>query len=54
VDVVREYAVERAVAQGDFTEGCRRHALVMAELAGGLAGVARRSGFCGRRGRSSM
>jgi transcriptional regulator with XRE-family HTH domain len=47
VDVVREYAADRVEAEGEVAEGLRRHAVVMADLAGGLAPVLAGSGFAG-------
>jgi transcriptional regulator with XRE-family HTH domain len=47
VDVVGEYAADRAEAEGEVTEALRRHAVVMADLASGLAPVLAGSGFAG-------
>ncbi|HEY7271252.1 MAG TPA: helix-turn-helix transcriptional regulator [Actinoplanes sp.] len=45
VDVVRDFATERAAAQGELVAARRRHALVMADLAGTLAPGLAGSGF---------
>jgi predicted ATPase/transcriptional regulator with XRE-family HTH domain len=45
LDVVRDYAAERAAAEGELTEGRRRHAVVMADLAQQLAPDLAGAGF---------
>jgi len=45
LDVVRDYGAERAAAEGELTEGRRRHAVVMADLAGQLAPDLAGAGF---------
>jgi transcriptional regulator with XRE-family HTH domain len=45
VDVVRDFAADRAAAQGELAAWRRRHALVMADLAGALAPALAGSGF---------